>query len=104
MATGQATAGLSTAGQAKNAEQSELQRITERINSVRSRCCDLTGIAARIAESLCGENPPETPDDKAPQEVRSGHLGVLENNVDDLDKQVDHLTRALARITNGLKV
>ena len=84
-------------------QQSELQRLAQRINGLHGNCQGLTACATRIADSLFGPADEASPPDVL-QEVRHGELGELENRIDDLSGQIDYLTSALARITNGLKV
>ena len=84
-------------------DQSELQRLAERINALHGNCQSLTATATRIGDSIIGPVD-ETAGKDVPHEVRQGELGDLENRIDDLERQIDCLTSALARITNGLKV
>ena len=84
-------------------EQSELQRLAERINGLHGSCQGLTAIATRIGDSIIGPEDEATAADVL-QEVRHGELGDLENRIDDLEGQIGHLNSELARITNGLKV
>ena len=84
-------------------EQSELQRLTQRVDALQGNCQSLTATATRIGDSIIGlEDEKSAPD--VPHEVRHGELGELENQIDDLSGQIDCLTSALSRITNGLKV
>ena len=84
-------------------QQSELQRLAQRINGLHGNCQGLTATATRIGDSIIGlEDEKSAPD--VPHEVRHGELGELENRIDDLERQIDCLTSALAIITNGLKV
>ncbi len=99
MATGTGIATVAKTSQ----EESELQRLAQRINGLHGNCQGQTTIADRIADAISGPVA-ETVDEKVPTEVRSGQLGGLENHIDDLERQIDCLTASMSRITRGLNV
>ncbi len=84
-------------------EESELQRLAQRINGLHGNCQGLTATADRIADSISGPVP-EAESEDALQEARTGQLGELENRIDGLEKQIDCLTASMSRITRGLNV
>ena len=90
------------AGQTKK-EQSTLENIANRISTATEHCRDLTITAGRIADSISGSIPETDSKDSVP-ECRAGQLGVLQDNMNYLERQIAYLDAELLRIASGLKI